>query len=390
MIRYTALAFLLVQPLLSQGLQAQTALPKGAAIGDVADNVPSKGASDGAKFSCPALIAPVTSLNHGSRYTVSDKSRSALDDITNAEVDAQLDPVDDFITNMILAANAAITPPEASLETLPETLPETPPEILAITPPDGMPNTLAVACVKDGLLAWAQAGALQDIGSLNANLSVPGRVAGLAYAWVQIKPMVQDQSSAQVIEAWLAGLARATMVFFDTQAPPMSAQNNLRAWAGLSVALVGTALGDKPMTDWAAASTVLVACQALPDGSLPHEMTRKHLALHYQLHALSALVTTAAILPSYALFDACDGSLHRSVDFAVSAFDDAGAVTARAGVAQSYFTGAETLRGFEIAWAAAYLSLFPSPKIASFAAQFDSLANSKLGGLQSLLWAKGA
>lgn len=327
----------------------------------VADGGADNEADSEAEFSCPSLIAPVVSLDHGSRYTSGDKSRSALDDTSNAQVDAQLGPVDDFITDMILAANAAKT----------------------------APDDLALTCAESGLMAWAKAGALQDIGSLNASLSVPGRVAGLAYAWVQIKPMVQDPASADVIEPWLAGLARATMAFFDTQAPPMSAQNNLRAWAGLSAALVGTAIGDTPMTDWAAASATLVACQALPDGSLPHEMSRKHLALHYQLHALSALVTTAAILPAYKLFDACGGSLHRSVDFAVTAFDNPAAVTARAGVAQSYFTGAETLRGFEIAWAAAYQSLYPSPKIATFAAQFEVLANSKLGGLQSLLWGGG-
>jgi poly(beta-D-mannuronate) lyase len=341
---------LLAPHLFCAPLQAQSAPPPAA---ETDTPVP--------EFSCPSIIDPVISLDHGSRYIGADKSRSALDAASNADVDAQLGPVDDFITDMILAANAAKT---------------------ATSP-------VALNCARDGLLAWAKAGALGDLGSLNAGLSVPGRVAGLAYAWLQIKPAVPDPAISAVIKAWLADLARATVLFFDTQAPPMSRENNLRAWAGLSVALVGTALGDKALTDWAAASATLVACNAAPDGSLPHELSRKHLALHYHMHALSALVTTAAILPSYALFDACNGAIHTSVDYAVAAFADPRAITLQAGAEQSYFTGEETLRSFEIAWAAAYLSLFENPNLAALSGQFDSLANSKLGGQQSLLWGDG-
>ena len=44
-------------------------------------------------------------LDYGSRYTATDQSRSSFDDASNAEVNAQLKPVDAFVTDMTVAAN---------------------------------------------------------------------------------------------------------------------------------------------------------------------------------------------------------------------------------------------------------------------------------------------
>lgn len=317
-------------------------------------------AQDAEPFVCPALIEPVQRLDYGSRYDSDDKSKSSFDAASNAEVNDQLEPVDDFITDMASAANAALIGDE----------------------PD------AVDCVVNGLSAWAKDHALKDMGSLNARLSVPSRVAGLAFAWAEVAPMVPAGANKMQIEAWLAELAQSTIEFFDTDAPKKASRNNLRAWAGLAVARIGITLDDKVMTDWAAESLRLVACTADPDGSLPLEMARKDKALHYHLHALTALIPTAVLLQQrgYTPFTDCDGSLHRSVRFAVSAFADPSGVTDLAKAKQSYFNGKDTLQGFEVAWASAYLSLFHAPAVTDFTAPFEGLANSKLGGLQALVW----
>lgn len=313
-----------------------------------------------APWECPALAPPVIRLDHGSRYTSGDKTHSSFDDASNADVNAQLKPLDTFITTMILAANAALTTADPK----------------------------AVDCVQTGLAAWAKAGALGELGTLNAKLSAPSRLAGLAYAWDEVKPMAGETPDALVIEAWLAGLARTTMTFFDTEAPPNSQKNNLRAWAALAVARVGLTLQDQAMIDWADASVQLVACTANPDGSLPLEMARKRLALHYQLHALTALVPTAVLLQreGHSLFQACGGSLHRSIRFARTAFDDPTEVTRLAKAKQSYFDGSEKLKGFELAWSSAYLATFYAPDLAAFVAPYGDLTNSKLGGVQALVW----
>ena len=311
-------------------------------------------------FVCPDLAAPIIKLDYSSRYASTDKSRSSFDSASNAEVNAQLKPVDDFVTTMILAANTALL--TADVE--------------------------PANCVKAGLLAWAKAGALEQMASMNANLSVPSRLAGLAFAWDEVKPMLGSDAESALIEAWLAGIARSSMTFFDTDAPTKSQKNNLRAWAALAVARVGVTLGDQEMITWADASIRLVICTADPDGSLPLEMARKGLALHYQMHALAALVPAAVLLEreGHALFEACNGNLHRSIRFALTAFADPTAVTRLAKSEQSYFDGSDKLQGFELAWAVSYLATFPDPDLAKFIAPYGALANSKIGGLQSLLW----
>ncbi|WP_431298987.1 alginate lyase family protein [Tabrizicola sp. BL-A-41-H6] len=313
-------------------------------------------------FTCEAAPAPVVRLDHGSRYAAEDDSRSEFDEASNDEVNKQLKPVDDFINDLAVAANTAVSSPDE--------------------------RSLASDCVLAGLQSWAEAGALSELATMNAQLSVPSRVAGLAFAYAQVRPFLSASDDTEQVEGWLAERARATMAYFDTDAPKNASRNNLRAWAGLAVARVGLTLDDPAMIDWADASVRLVACQAAPDGSLPLEMARRDLALHYQLHAVTPLVVTAALLRDAKpdLFDACDGAIHRTVDFVVAAFDDPGLVERIAGHEQSYFDGSEKLRAFELAWAEAYLSLFDDEDLRAFVEGYGDLGNSKLGGKQSVLW----
>ena len=314
-------------------------------------------------FVCAATPKAVVSLNHGSRYVAADKSRSEFDEAANDDVNAQLKPVDAFITDLANAANRALSDPGD--------------------------RKAAVDCVLSGLANWAGADALSDLSTMNAQLSAPSRIAGLAFAYAQVKPIAEPSADQALIEEWLTERARATMTYFDTEAPPNASRNNLRAWAALAVARIGLTIEDAAMIDWADASVRLVVCQANPDGSLPLEMARRDLALHYQLHAVTPLVVTAALLQArgHDLFMACDRALHRAVGFTLDAFDDPKLVETLTGKPQSYFDGSEKLRGFELAWAEAYLSLFYAPRLTTFVASYGALGNSKLGGKQSLLWA---
>ena len=314
-------------------------------------------------FVCVATPKAVVSLNHGSRYVAADKSRSEFDEAANDDVNAQLKPVDAFISDLANAANRALSHPDD--------------------------RKAAVDCVLSGLANWAGANALSDLSTMNAQLSAPSRIAGLAFAYAQVKPIAEPSADQAVIEEWLTARARGTMAFFETEAPPNASRNNLRAWAALAVARVGLTVEDAAMIDWADASVRLVVCQAAPDGSLPLEMARRELALHYQLHAVTPLVVTAALLQArgHDLFMACDRALHRTVGFTLDAFDNPKLVETLSGKPQSYFDGSEKLRGFELAWAEAYLSLFVAPRLTAFVASYGALGNSKLGGKQSLLWA---
>lgn len=313
-------------------------------------------------FVCAATPEPVVNLDHGSRYSASDKSRSDFDEASNDEVNAQLEPVDDFIADLAEAANRAVS-----------------------TEAD---RPAAAECVLSGLTTWAKADALSNLETMNAQLSAPSRIAGLAFAYAQVKPYLTASDEQAIVEAWLSGRAHATMVYFDTEAPKNASRNNLRAWAGLAVARIGITVDDQGLIDWADETVRLVACQASRDGSLPLEMARKGLALHYQLHAVTPLVVTAALLQArgHDLFLTCDRAIPRAVNFILDGFDDPELVEEIAGQPQSYFDGSEDLRNFELAWAQSYLSLFDESRLSEFVASYGPLGNSKIGGKQALLW----
>jgi len=313
---------------------------------------------------CVQAPEPVVSLSYGSRYTAESEDRSDLDEEANAEVEEALGPVDGFIADLAKAANRAQSGKDEAAE--------------------------AANCLVDAIHAWADAGALSQLGTMNAQISVPSRLGGIAMAYLQAKPYATtlDPARREVVETWLQDRMLATMDFFDNEAPTNASRNNLRAWAGLAGAAVGRSTGNEEILDWAGETVELVACQADEDGALPLEMARGPRALHYQIHAVGPLVISAALLAEEGrdLFEACDGALHRIVDFVPRAFEDPDLVNGKAGEEQTYFAGDEELRGFELAWAEAYLSRFDDAELAAFIDSYRPLANSKFGGNQELLW----
>lgn len=317
---------------------------------------------------CPPEVKPVVTLGFGSRYTDDSKNRSDFDEEGDKAVTAALKPIDDFIADLARQTNILNEP---------KTKPE---EAQA-----------AAACVMQSVLAWARADALSDLQTQGANLSAPSRVGGIAFAYAAALKVLPDPEGKDEIEAWLLARAQQTMAFFDTEAPPRASQNNLRAWAGLAVTRVGLLLDDAALIDWGAASAQLIACTADPDGSLPNEMWRGKLALHYQLHAVAPLVTTAALLKDSRpdLFSACEGALARVVRFTLDGLNDPAAVEKITGKQQTV-GGTRKPRDFELAWVPAYLTLDPDPKIADLVAEMKELGNSKLGGDQRLLWPAAA
>lgn len=313
---------------------------------------------------CFDVLEPMISLSYGSRYTDESQDRSDIDAEANAAVNAALGPLDDFIVDLTVAANRALE--------------------------GGEDAATSADCVVDAIAVWAEADALSDLRSMNAQISSPSRIGGMAFAWHQASAIATnlDADTRTMVEAWFNRRGHAMSAYFDEEAPPNASRNNLRAWAGLAAAAVAEATGDTGLADWAADTVELVACQADADGALPLEMGRGPRALHYQVHAVGPLVVTAAMLHGERpdLFDLCDGAIHRIVSFLPTAFADLTIAERIAGERQTYQTGEDDLRGFELAWAEAYLSLFDDPEIATFVEDHRPLRNSKLGGNQSLLW----
>jgi poly(beta-D-mannuronate) lyase len=312
---------------------------------------------------CFASVTPVTKLSYQSRYTKDSKSRSDFDEKANAAVDAALKPVDDFIKKLATEANNSLTRKDEGA-------------------------VLAADCVVDHIHKWAVADALSALDSEGAQMSVPSRVAAIAIAYAQVKPKATADDRQAVIENWLRTRVQDSITYFDTEAPPRASRNNLRAWAGLGAAQVGLLLDDQIILDWAIASVNRVACTANADGSLPNEMWRGKLALHYQIHAVGPLVVTAGLLKDKNpdLLQSCDGAIIRAAQFAVAGAKDPKIVEPIAGEKQTFNPDPTKLKNFEFAWITSFLSQVEDPQIEAFALNFEDLSNSKLGGKQSLIW----
>ena len=318
---------------------------------------------------CPSGAEPVVSLGFGSRYTAESSNRSDFDEESDAAVTAALKPIDAFI-NALAQATDSLLDPEME--------------------PDEARAT--AACVMAQILRWAEADALSDLSTQGAQLSAPSRVGGIAFAYAAVRDLVPEAEGKAVIEDWLRARARQTMTYFDTEAPPRASRNNLRAWAGVAVARIGVTLDDPLLMGWGAVTATLVACTAGPDGSLPQEMWRGRLALHYQLHAVAPLVVTAALLEDQrpGLFAICDNAIPRVVAFTVAALADPEPVVEITGKKQTVGGPDDPPRDFELAWVPAYLRHVDDPALAALVEDVEKLGNSKLGGDQRLLWPRSA
>ncbi len=308
-----------------------------------------------AGFVCPETPAPITTLSYGSRYTADSKTRSDLDEVSDAEVNAALQPVEAFISRLSRLANDAMTDP---------------------SPPKA-------ECVTQWLAGWADAGALSSLDTMNVKLSMPARFAGMAIALLQAETVAPvDPDKRQRIVAWLTAQALAMQDFFDNSAPKNASRNNLRAWAGLASAAIGRFDNNRQLLDWATRSFELVTCQANPDGSLPLEMGRATRALSYQLHATAPLVVTAELLrpTGYDGYAACDGKLRSIADFSFAAAQDPKRVEAIAGKRQTLQTGEQDLEPYMLAWVEPFLRAVPDSRINALVNRFRPLAHAKLGG----------
>jgi len=306
-------------------------------------------------FACPAAPSPVVALAFGSRYTDESKTRSDIDEASNAEVDRALRPVEAFIGELMKMANTALMNGDAA----------------------------RAGCVLDWLDQWAVAGALTDLETVNVKLAIPARYAGLAIALLQAEtagPL--DPFKRRRVVAWLADAAHAMETFFETEAPGNASKANLRAWAGLAAAAIGRLDGDGNMLDWARSSFELVTCQASPDGSLPLEMGRADRALNYQLHATAPLIVTADLLKftGYDGYAACGGRLSSIAAFSLAATRDPGLVEQITGREQTFQTGEQALEPFMLAWVEPLLRHHPDASTDAYVEPMRPLAHAKLGG----------
>jgi poly(beta-D-mannuronate) lyase len=325
----------------------------------VSIGVPFEGASTASAFAaegCFAAPAPVISLGFGSRYAADSKSRSDIDEESNASVDEALKPVDKFIQDLSRDANVA-----------------------AIDPAKRQGKA---GCVFAAILVWAKADALSDLQTMNASLAIPSRVGGIAVAYGQVRGLSpQSSTDRKIIEDWLKQRAAQTKNFFDTEAPKNASRNNLRAWASFAVGEIGILTRVPSLAAWSLDSNKTMILQSDSDGSLPLEMAREKYALHYQLHAISPLMTSMARLceAGYGTAGADFNRLRKIARFSVDSVQNPDIVAQIADAPQKFETDLKKNAGM-LTWLEPYKALTGDEPMKLDMPDIRPMLNSKLGG----------
>ncbi|MEM8730577.1 MAG: alginate lyase family protein [Pseudomonadota bacterium] len=314
-------------------------------------------------WACAPPADPVLSLDFESRYDPDDTARATPDADRQAAAEAALDPLDAFIRDLSQGLNAALSTDTAA------------------------DQATQAACLLTQIGVWAAADALSDQATETVALTIGSRLSALALVATRAAGIVPNHPDLPEIRDWLSRRVTAQMTFWET-APDRAGQNNLRAWAALAGAATAGLVEDPVMRGWAAWSVAYVLCSASEDGSLPLEMHRGRLALHYQLHALAPLTTAVLVLKNQGLdlTQRCDDALSRAVRFALSDLGDGQKSASHSGEVQSFFDGSDQLEAWQLAWLEAYLKLDPNPQILALADPLRPLSYSKLGGNQTLYW----
>lgn len=185
------------------------------------------------------------------------------------------------------------------------------------------------------------------------------------------------------ITAWLKKLAEDNEGYYNDKRHhhrPNDSDNNHVYWAGFAIAAAAIANDDHRLFDWGIDAYKHGVNYIQPDGTLPLEMERGQMALHYHFYALAPLIMLAEFgetngLPLYA---ERDSAIKRLVARCLSGFQDPSFFQQRTGVPQ--VTDAK-IQAWEISWGQPYTRRFPDPEVSKLLGEAQWLNYTMLGGL---------
>ncbi len=206
---------------------------------------------------------------------------------------------------------------------------------------------------------------------------------GLSLAYLKVRPSAAgSRQQRAAIEAWLLHMALSVQTFYDGMILDNAGDghNNLTYWGALGVSATGIATGRGDLFDWGVRIFRQATKQISADGTLPLELDRASMALHYHLFAVAPLVMLAELgkLNGLALYEEDDAALQRLVKRTVNGLVDSAYFAEKTQVAQEL---PSTLDGSVIGWAVPYEARYPYPALASLLAKASSTSNWQLGGL---------
>jgi poly(beta-D-mannuronate) lyase len=268
-------------------------------------------------YSCPAASDSLQlphDFNTFSYYT--DKHASVIDPVLKKKYEDSVAPVEDFSRKMVKAADAYQT----------------------------SGSRAAALCV----LSMLELGADQKVlaGRMEAYQStyVQGWNWGSwAVAWLKIRgsALASEEQSRRILH-WLRQIAQDNQHHYDEKRQhdsggPSDARNNHLYWAGFAIAAAGIASNDRALFDWGMDAYRTGVRDIPSDDTLPMEMARGQMALHYHLYALAPLVMLAEFGEANGidLYAEQDRAILRLVKRCILGRDDPSFFQQQTGVAQA-------------------------------------------------------
>jgi len=204
-----------------------------------------------------------------------------------------------------------------------------------------------------------------------------------AVAWLEVRSSgVASLEQSTGIRAWLKRLAEENRGYYEKKRQQHStdAVNNHLYWAGFAISAAAIASDDYRLFEWGMDAYRHGARDIRDDGTLPMEMDRGQMALHYHLYALAPLVLLAEFGEANGLdlYAERDYAIRRLVARSISGLQDPAFFERRTGVPQ---VTTPQIEAWEIGWAQPWLRRFPDPVISELLSKASRLNYTTWGGL---------
>jgi len=205
-----------------------------------------------------------------------------------------------------------------------------------------------------------------------------------AVAFLKVRDSgLASEEQARAVTSWLKKLAEENRGYYEEKRRarhPNDSDNNHLYWAGFAIAAAGIANDDRKLFAWGVDAYKDGVHDIREDGTLPQELARGQMALHYHFYALAPLLFLAEFgeTNGLELYSERHYAIKRLIARCISGFQNPGFFRQRTGVAQ---VTDPTIQAWEISWAQFYTRRFPDPEITSLMGQAERLSYTTLGGL---------
>jgi poly(beta-D-mannuronate) lyase len=246
-------------------------------------------------------------------------------------------------------------------------------------------NSAAAQCVFGLLDSGAQQKALTGaMGGHQASYVQGWNLGTWAVTYLKVRGSgLASEEQARAITSWLKKLAEENRGYYEEKRHarhPNDSDNNHLYWAGFAIAAAGIANDDRKLFDWGMDAYKDGVHDIREDGTLPQEMARGQMALHYHFYALAPLLFLAEFGEANALplYSEHHYAIKRLIARCISGFQDPGFFQQRTSVAQ---VTDPKIQAWEISWAQFYTRRFPDQEITKLMGQAERLSYTTLGGL---------